>query len=205
MNQKINSILLSSRWRSKSCSTIPPSNIYHSPAVGFFRPIPSSLVNSSSLIPKTRPNRSVRKSVIRTCSVLLKEHGLSSEPIVNGRNVARTGSRRRFPTLESSDLGHIRDAPTRSARNSFGCTSRRYFRKLVEHKTLSRRLREVSHSGRKDINEKLETKILFFKKCLGVTLLGTSRNMLMTLCFIFCACFYSAPSKAEGKPRLILV
>lgn len=149
MNQKINSILLSSRWRSKSCSTIPPSNIYHSPAVGFFRPIPSSLVNSSSLIPKTRPNRSVRKSVIRTCSVLLKEHGLSSEPIVNGRNVARTGSRRRFPTLGSSDLGHIRDAPTRSARNSFGCTSRRYFRKLVEHKTLSRRLREVSHSDRK--------------------------------------------------------
>lgn len=70
MNQKINSILLSSHWRSKSCSTTPPSNICHSPAAGFFRPILSSLVNSSSLVPKTRPNRSTRKSVIRTRSVL---------------------------------------------------------------------------------------------------------------------------------------
>jgi len=66
LNQKINSILLSSHWRSKSCSTTPPSNICHSPAASSFRPIPSSLVNSSSLIPKTRPNRSVRESVIRT-------------------------------------------------------------------------------------------------------------------------------------------
>lgn len=63
LNQKINSILLFSHWRSKSCSATPPSNICHSPAAGSFRPMPSSLVNSSSSpVPKTRPNRSARKS-----------------------------------------------------------------------------------------------------------------------------------------------
>lgn len=102
LNQKINSILLSSRWRSKSCSTIPPSNICYSPAAGSFRAISSSLVNSSSLIPKTRPNRSVRKSVIRTCSVLLKEHGLSSE---HRQWLKCSGDRFSTPV---SDLGTLR-------------------------------------------------------------------------------------------------
>lgn len=152
LNQKINSILLSSHWRSKSCSTTPPSNICHSPAAGFFRPIPSFLVNSSSLVPKTRPNRSVRKSVIWTRLVLSAARETRSPlGLVNSQNVAETGFRCWFPTLKPSDLRHIRDAPTGSARNWLVCKFRRLMEcvKLSASQNFSFRLRKSMSTKRK--------------------------------------------------------
>lgn len=76
----------------------PPSNICHSPAAGFFRPILSSLVNSSSLVPKTRPNRSTRKSVIRTRSVLSV---IYSKYIVSSLSASSTAEMRRRPVFDT--------------------------------------------------------------------------------------------------------
>lgn len=80
----------------------------------------------------------------------------------------------------------------------------------MEHMTLSRGLCEISHFDlRKGYKRVEKKKFPFQKKVLAAILTADSAtpNVLMTLCFIFCACFYLAPSKAyiEEKSRLILM
>lgn len=73
----------------------------------------------------------------------------------------------------------------------------------MEHMTLSRGLCEISHFDLRKGYKRVEKKKFLFQK----KVLSAAPNVLMTLCFIFCACFYLAPSKAyiEEKSRLILM